>query len=218
MTKLPLKMSGLPHHKRCGMSEEGRKRDVLWPPPFRVRMVLPDEDVFAQALLGAQARELEAADVLWLADAQNLKAAIVLEPDKPLVQASKARHAMQLSCALALAALLPAQIAIRLAKNGAILVNDGVLANVDLVKPSYISKADVPPWLILQLTLHLTRTDAREGGEEPDRAVLVEEGGEALISDPETVLAETLRHFRAVLDDWMRRGELPPIPGWLRDA
>ena len=180
------------------LSPQSGFEEVSWPPPFRFRMALPGEDVFAQAVRAAQAGELGAADVLWCDDGMQLHMALVLEPDQPAQQSLAAVEALHEALRQTLAALLPPQVAVDVRAGGAVLVNGGLAGQVWHEMADCAPRA-VPPWMVMGLCLNLRRAPQMEGGEEPGIAVLAEEGGDGLSAAE--LVAGVARRLLLRLDD-----------------
>ncbi len=199
--------------------------DIVFPPPFTVRHLLPGLDPAREAAMAAARGELGAADVLWNAEAGRLRLALVLEPETPEPPLAALVDVMQTAVVRALAALLPAQVAVAVASGGRIMVNAGEIARVLLrwppgwaerrkamndaagksAKGRSAHTGALPPWLLLCLDLHLHRTTGREGGETPDIAVLSEESGAPIVA--EALVAEVLSHFLLALHAWQDGGQ-----------
>jgi len=177
--------------------EEVVQERLHWPPPFRFHMALPGTDVLRAASDAARQGALGAADVLWCDDGLALHMALVLEPDRSAREALLAVDVMQQALHDALAALLPPQVAIAVAQKGRVLVNGGEIGRVRHMMPDCEAHEE-PPWMVVSAHLNLRRESGLEGGQQPDVAVLAEEGGEHLTS-PQLV-AEVARHFLLLLD------------------
>ncbi len=189
--------------------------DIVFPPPFAVRHLLPGLDPAREAATAAACGELGAADALWNAEAGRLRLALVLEPEEPVPQ-EEIVEVMQTALVTALAALLPPQVAIAAAPDGTVRVNAGRLAMVRCIPPPTApakgtkdpqEAADILPelpWLVLAATVHLHRAPGQEGGETPDDAVLAEEGGADL--EPVVIVAAILQRFLLALAAWQDGG------------
>ena len=142
--------------------------------------------------------------------------ALVLDPDRPLLQALDAAYLLMLGMGDALGAVLPPQVAVHYGWPDRLFINDGLAGAFCLISPTSTPESH-PDWLVAGLTFDvLGKPDGPEPGLRPAETSLWEEG----ISDigPDQIIEAFSRHFLSVLSDWESAGLASLVPRWLGRA
>ena len=113
--------------------------------------------------------------IIYRISADHLRAALVLAPEQPLGEAMAALPACAVGLQNALGALAPPEVAVYLGWDGALWVN-GARAGALRVAAASDDPAQVPDWLVIGFELQLLPRGEGEGGLDPTRTSLIEEG------------------------------------------
>ncbi len=160
----------------------------------------------ARAMLGC-----DAGLIIYRISQDHLRAALVLAPEQPLGAAMAALPACALGMQNALGALAPPEVALFLGWDGALWVN-GARAGRMRVAAATDDAAAVPDWLVIGLEVQLLPRGEGEGGLDPTRTSLIEEGCGDVV--PLRLLESWARHSlvwlnrledgerRALHDEW----------------
>ncbi|WP_051340437.1 biotin/lipoate--protein ligase family protein [Azospirillum halopraeferens] len=155
------------------------------------------DHALADAAAGAGAGRLR-----WRGTPDALEIAVVLEPDMALRRAIRARVAVRLAMADALAAVAPPHKPVTLHGSAGLAVDGAAIGGVSLAWPPGARGDAVPDWLVAGVRVRRTMDgEAGEPGEAPDRTALMEEGFDA-VSD-----ADLVERFARHLLHWMSRWE-----------
>lgn len=191
--------------------------DPTFPPLLNSYPVEADQDPFIYAAQKASDKSLGAADVVWSRATDEMKWAIVLEPEVPLKSAKQMVLLAQVALADCLGALTPPKVAVTFNWPFAVLINGGYAAQVRAGVDRSAGVDEVPDWMTIGVEVLLSNPgDAAEPGETPDVTMLSEEGGENL--DRTIVIESYSRHFLTWLNIWFDEGFKPVADAWLLRA
>ncbi len=143
-------------------------------PPLMQGEELVAGDPFAKATTRAMLG-CDSGLIIYRISENHLRASLVLAPEQPLEQAMLALPACALGMQNALGALAPPEVAVHLGWNGALWVN-GARAGQMRVAASGNDPQTPPNWLVVGFDLQRLPRDEGEGGLDPTRTSLVEEG------------------------------------------
>ncbi|HHB80565.1 MAG TPA: DUF4444 domain-containing protein [Aliiroseovarius sp.] len=179
-------------------------------PPLMQGEELAAGDPFAKACTRAMLG-CDSGLIIYRISADHVRAALVLAPEQALAHAMRALPACALGLQNAIGALAPPEVAVHLGWDGAIWVN-GARAGAMQVAASTTRPEDEPDWLVIGLTLQRLPRGEGEGGLDPTRTSLIEEGCGDI--DPVRLLESWARHalvwlsrleggnLRALHTDW----------------
>ncbi len=164
------------------------------------------------ATMGAAGGRLGAGDLVWSEDEDDLRLALVLEPEVPRRRCAEIVYVAAVAVGDAVGALCPPEILITYQWPCLILANDAEIGSVDLT----LSETDhdgVPDWMVLSLSLHVRPRDgSREPGLEPGRTTLWDEGCGEL---GRTAFLESVsRHLVNLIHNWSEDGVKPVHDQW----
>ena len=166
----------------------------------------PMETAQARAVLGC-----EAGTVCHCIQSDRLRAAVVLAPEVPLVDAMAMFPLATVAFQNALGALAPPEVAVQFSWSGGILVNGARCGRVSAAA-SNSDPQEIPGWLIVALDLAL-RSRGESPGVVPDRTALWEEGcGDV---SPVNLLESWTRHMLAWISRWTEQGNEPLHREWI---
>ena len=170
-------------------------------------------DAMARAL--ALAPEHGAGTLAWVRSAARAEAAVVLEPELPLVAARPALHAAASALADALAALGPPEVSLMLRWPDRLIVNGGEVGRVRLAWPAGAAEDAVPDWIVVGMEARLMFPSGWDPGHGVGQTALQEEGWDPAEATAEELTAAWARHLMAGLSEWQRRD---PSAGFRRLA
>lgn len=155
---------------------------------------------------------LGAGDLVWSEDADDLRLALVLEPDVERARCPEIIFTAMVAIGDAVGALSPPEVAVTYRWPSIILANEAEAGFVDLV----ISEADrdeVPDWMVVSLHMRLRpKRSAPEPGQDIDRTTLWDEGCGGL---GRTALLESVsRHLVNLIHTWSEDGFKPIHSQW----
>lgn len=160
----------------------------------------PLDKAVAAALTGCDAGLL-----VWSRRADVLSAAIVLTPECPLEQAMGISFAVSIGLVDALGALAPPEVAVHHVWPGAFKVNGADCGTLRAVASTSDPEVE-PDWLVIALEMPFLPTG--EGGEDPNRTCLFNEGCAEIT--PQQLLESWSRHMLVWINRWLDEG-LPPL-------
>ncbi len=170
--------------------------------------IVPADWAKARAAKGA----LGAGDLAWSVDVDNLRLALVLEPDVPRERCPEIVFAAMVAVGDAIGALSPPEVAVMYQWPSVILANEAKVGYVDLVV-SETGQADVPDWMVLSLHLYLRPTrGGREPGNDLSRTTLWDEGCGQLSCA--RLLESVSRHLVNLIHRWSEDGLKPIHDQW----
>ncbi|HYH20789.1 MAG TPA: biotin/lipoate--protein ligase family protein [Azospirillum sp.] len=181
------------------------------PPLFRP-FPITDGSAFdaarAQAGTGA-----EPGTLVWSQRPNRLECAVVLAPDRPLVDTRLVVIVFQLALADALAALGPPRTVVSFHVPGRVAVNGADVGAVRFAAPPDAAEDDTPAWAVVGADVDvLGAPDDDSPGRHPDRTALREEGfGDLPVPD---LLESVARHLLSWLDVWETEGPEPVRRAW----
>jgi BirA family transcriptional regulator, biotin operon repressor / biotin---[acetyl-CoA-carboxylase] ligase len=180
------------------------------PPAFRLVAVERGVDAFERARDRAP-QGLDDGTVYWTDRADQLRLAVVLEPEAPRGTTLQAVHVLTVAAGDALGALLPPQMPLAFAWPGGLLLDGAQLGRVRAAVAPVVDPRAVPPWLVLGLRIDIGPYPG-EPGEVPDRTTLADAGAPEITSG---ALAEAVsRHFLAWTRRWQEEGFAPVRASW----
>jgi biotin-(acetyl-CoA carboxylase) ligase len=162
-------------------------------------------DAFDTAL--STAAEAGAGTLVWVRRFDLVEAAVVLEPEQPLLHARRVLYAGMNAAADALANHCPPEKPIAFAWPDTIMLDGGLVGGMRLGWPDGTGEHDVPQWMVLGLmlrsTIHASRRP-RWTGPGPDSTSLEDEG--FAILSPADIISSYSRHLMAHIDRWLHDG------------
>lgn len=171
------------------------------------------QDPFDFAVKQVRQRKAGAGDLYWSHKQDDVDLAIVLEPDVACSRAMEMVPLVMVALSDCLAVLLPPQVAVQFRQSKSIIVNGGIVGGIKSAMAKTENQTDVPDWLVLSVTVGLSRTDtSNEPGLNPDVTTLDEEGWEQV---SQSKFTETFaRHFLSWLAVWKDDGFKPVARAW----
>lgn len=180
------------------------------PPAFTLLGLDREVPAFARAVQAAP-RGVEDGTVYWTDRADRLEIALVLEPEASAARTLEAVYVLTVATGEALAHLLPPAVPIAYAWPGDILLDGARAGRVQAALAPVADEADVPPWLVLGLTLELAPVGG-EPGRLPDRTSLHEQGaGEVTVVE---LIEGVTRHLLRWTSIWLESGLDPARSAW----
>jgi biotin-(acetyl-CoA carboxylase) ligase len=180
------------------------------PPAFTLVGLDREVPAFARAVQAAP-RGVEDGTVYWTDRADRLEIALVLEPEAPAARTLEAVYVLTVATGEALAHLLPPAVPIAYAWPGDILLDGARAGRVRAALAPVADDADVPPWLVLGLTLELAPVGG-DPGHLPDRTSLHEQGaGEVTVVE---LIEGVTRHLLRWTSHWLESGLDPARSAW----
>ena len=169
---------------------------------------------FDEAVRGAAENRYGAGDIVWSRSEDDLRCAIVLEPDVIFERAIEMGLLAMVALGDALGAIGPPVLAIAYRWPFDILANGGHVGRISIALPGDARAGSVPSYLVVGIELAVRRQGAdTEPGEDAARTTLHEEGGGEL---DRTLMIESLaRHFLSWVDSWQADGFEPVRQLWL---
>jgi len=160
------------------------------------------EDARAAAM--ALAPERGGGTLAWLADAERIEAALVLEPEEPLAAARAGALAAASALADTLVVLGPPEFPVTLRWPAGVVLNGAVVGTATLGEPPGTAAEERPDWLVVGFRARRRHPPGHEPGRDPGQTALAEEG----LADvpPEEIVAAWARHLMAGLAEWQARG------------
>lgn len=185
--------------------------DPVFPPLFHGEPAPGRADPFAkaraEAMLGC-----DSGLVVYRADADMLRAAVVFAPEVALDRAMAVVIACGVGFQNALGALAPPEVAVHLGWTGEILVN-GARCGGLRVAASTVDPRTEPDWLVVGLEVPLLPPGDVEPGMLRDSTCLFEEGCAEV--EPIPLLESWVRHSLLWINTWLEAGNAPLHAEWL---
>jgi biotin-(acetyl-CoA carboxylase) ligase len=183
----------------------------LLPPVYDLRLT-PGADPTAAALTAAAAGDEEGA-LFWNSDYADLRCALLLTPEAPLMESLDLLTVAAVGVGDALTALAPPQIAVTFAWPNRILLNGGTVGRLTIAAEE-VDQAQTPRWLVLSVAIDMT-TDWEDDapGIKADVTNLAEEGA-GDIGQVE-LLEAICRHLLSWMARWQsEEGVAPARSSW----
>lgn len=169
--------------------------DEISLPPLLNAICSPEP--FQSAIKQVRARQAGAGDLFWADDTYTAKVAIVLEPEVAHHRVLEMLPLAQVALSDCLAVLLPPQVAVEFRDIGKLVVNGGVVGDIQAAVSATSAESEIPDWLVLAASVGLRRrSNEDEPGQQPDITTLDEEGWE------ETNLGQFIETFARHLLSW----------------
>ncbi len=166
----------------------------------------PFEKAVSMAALGC-----DSGTITHRVSLDQLSAAIVLAPESPLQDAMIMVIAAGLGFGDALGSLAPPEVGVHLVWPGGIRVNGAICGSFKAASSTSDPKAE-PDWLVIGLTIPLMPSADTEGGDDPDRTTLFEEGCAEV--DPTHLLESWSRHMLVWVNRYLDDGAAPLLSDW----
>ncbi len=182
------------------------------PPAFSLIGLDREVAAFPRAV-GAAPRGIDDGTVYWTERADRLEIGLVLEPEAPAAPTLEAVYVLTVAVGEALAELLPPAVPVAFAWPGDVLLDGARTGRVRAALAPVADVADVPPWLVLGLTVDLAPLGDAPG-RLPDRTSLHEQGaGEVTAA---ALLESVTRHLLFWTSRWLEDGLEPIRVDWNR--
>lgn len=184
-----------------------------FPPLLSGHSIGIDEDPMDWACARAQDGKLGAGDLVWSEVQNQLRFALVLEPEVERARCAEIAYVAMVAFCDAVGALIPPEVAITFQWPNVIQMNDGEIGMVDLIV-SDDELDGIPTWMVLGLDIQLIPDFAdMNPGENFHRTTLWDEGcGEINRTE---LLESTSRHFVNMIHTWSEDGFKPVHAHWL---
>ena len=148
-----------------------------FPPLISGHALDAGEDVFAAAVAGARARDLEAGDFLWSRDPNVFDVAIVLEPDVARAATAQAAFVAQVAFADCFGALSPPEVALTFGWPMTVNLNGARIGRLRMGLADSDDAGGAPDWIVIGLSLALRHEHYTiDPGLVPDETTFEEEG------------------------------------------
>lgn len=184
--------------------------EPVFPPLLTGHQVQGGEDPFERAQ-AMSALGCDAGTIVYNAQADLLRVAIVFAPEVPLQDAM----AMLPLCAVgfqnALGALAPPEVAVHLGWDGLICVNGAKCGQLQAAA-STADPDETPDWLVIGWDLALLQTSDAPG-DTPDITALYDEGCAEV--SPVQLVESWSRHMLTWLNRWQDEGNAPLHAEWM---
>ncbi len=171
-------------------------------------------DPFDKALADAQSGRGETGNLYWSSDDDVLRAALVFEPEQPLIDALPILFAVANGLNDCIGALAPPEVGLLHVWPTGIKIN-GAHCGAFRVQASSWQPDTVPEWIIIGLSLALS-SNVTDPGERPDLTALAEEGCGHL--SRVRLLESWSRHTLVWINRWADDGFRPIFEAWLARA
>jgi BirA family transcriptional regulator, biotin operon repressor / biotin---[acetyl-CoA-carboxylase] ligase len=178
-----------------------------FPPLFDGRSVADDP---VEAAVAAARAGCDAGLILYRPTPQAIDAALVLAPEVPLADAAAMLLVAGNGFADAFGALAPAEMAFHLEWPAGFRV-EGARCGSLRALTTYCEDGEIPPWLVLGLTVPILRETPHEPGEHPDETDLTAEGAGLA---PDALLSAWTRHTLSWIARWEDEGLAPVHRNW----
>jgi len=171
-------------------------------------------DPFDKAVADAQTGRAEMGMLYWSPDDDTLRAAIVFEPEVPLLNAAPILCAVANGLNDCIGALAPPEVGVQHTWPDGIKLNGATCGGYRVQASSWHADT-VPDWMIVGVTLAMTST-ADDPGQRPDVTALAEEGCGHL--SRVRLLESWSRHTLVWVNRWEEDGYRPIFEAWLARA
>lgn len=199
------------------LSAPGTPRDPEFPPALNGIAVDAAVSPLKHACEGAADGSCGAGDVLWSRRADAASAAVVLEPEVPLVRALQMVPVMAVAAVEALGVIGPPHLGLGLRWPGRVLVNGAEAGRVFAAVADPVGEEAAPDWLVVGFSLALAwPVSVADPGTMEGRTVLYEEGCGEL--DRTEVIEAVSRHFLSAVDGWEQEGFGVAHRAWMAKA
>ena len=185
-------------------------REPLRLPPLMQGEALAAGDPFTKACTRAMLG-CDSGLLCYRISPDHLRAGLVLAPEVPLGRALQMLPTCAVGFQNALGALAPPEVALMLGWDGKLWLN-GARAGRLRVAAATRDPEETPDWLVIGLEVLLLPSDGAEGGLDPLRTSLVEEGCGDI--DPLRLLESWARHTLVWLNRWEAEGPRPLHGDW----
>ena len=171
------------------------------PPGFRAVPLREHRDAFSHAQ--AIAVDAGAGTLVWVRRFDTIEAAVVLEPEQPLLEARGALYAGMNAAADALSLYCPPEKPLAFAWPDTLLLDGGIIGGCRLAWPVGAFEAEIPDWLVLGI--HIRSTVHAPAQQEFVRGTSLDaEGFEVM--DGARIIESFARHLMAAFDGWRAKG------------
>ncbi len=144
-----------------------------------------------------------AGTLVWVRSASRVEAAVVLEPEQPLVAARPALFVAASALADALAAFGPPEVPLTFRWPSTVLVNGAEIGRARMAWPEGALEGAAPDWLVVAVEARISFPRGWEPGHGLHQTALSEEGWDEGATVPE-LTAAWARHLMANIAEWSR--------------
>ena len=186
--------------------------DPTFPPLLVGYRLDANDDPVAKAIAGAREGSFGAGDLFWADDVDNLRFALVLQPEVPRSRCMEVLFAVMVAFGDSAGALCPPETPVTYCWPSIVLMNGARIGHVDLVLPD-TQRDDIPDWMVVSLDMRV-RPDAsaKDPGMDINRTTIWDEGcGEVLST---ALLDSASRHIVNALHNWEEDGFRPIHDQW----
>ena len=180
------------------------EEEPTFPPLFTGHSIAVGHDPLIWAQEHAQVGKLGAGDLVWSKDSNNLRFALILEPDVVQARCAEILLVAMVSFGDAVGALVLPENSVTYRWPNQIFLNDAQVGVSDLIISNELTNG-VPNWLIVSLNARLLPDiSANEPGENPEITTFWDEGCGELTRNK--LLESVSRHLLAGIHSWSEDG------------
>ncbi len=180
------------------------------PPVYHLVALDPEVGAFERAVRAAP-RGVDDGTLYWTERTDRLDLAIVVEPEAPVATALQALFVLTVATGSALDALLPPVLPVAFAWPGDLILAGAKLGQVRAAMAPVVDPADVPPWLVLGLSLSVGPLGDGPGLL-PNRTSLHDAGSAHVTVVP--LVEAVSRHLLYWTSRWQKEGLAPVRASW----
>ncbi len=185
-------------------TETDRIIDPIFPPLLKGRGLEASQHPLDWAKARTEKGELSAGDLIWSQDTENLRLALVLEPEVQREQCAEMLFVAMVALGDAVGAQIPAVIGIHYQWPGTILMNNGRVGYADLCVSDNETDG-VPESMVLYIELNvIPDTTNANPGDEVEITTMWEEGCSDITRND--LLESIARHILAMIYTWSEDG------------
>jgi biotin-(acetyl-CoA carboxylase) ligase len=184
-----------------GMRQTTDSQKLDLPPGYCEIGLREHRDAFEHAQ--TIAKDQGAGTLVWVRRFDTIEAAVVLEPEQPLMNARGALFAGMNAVADALGQYCPPEKPLEFSWPDTLMLDGGIIGGCRLAWPSSALEAEPPDWLVLGV--HIRSTVRMSALHTFDKGTSLESEGFEIM-DGERILESFARHLMAAFDGWRAKG------------
>jgi BirA family biotin operon repressor/biotin-[acetyl-CoA-carboxylase] ligase len=182
----------------------------ILPPAFHLVVLDREVGAFERAVRAAP-RGVDDGTLYWAERADRLDLAVVMEPEAPAATTLQALYVLTVAIGDALGGLLPPVVPVTFAWPNDLILAGAKVGRLRAALAPVADPADVPPWLVLGLSLSVGPV-GDDPGLLPDRTSLYDEGaGDVTVVQ---LVEGVTRHLLHWTSRWLDEGLAPVRASW----